>query len=566
MQKAWLQGSMALVIMAAAAACGGDTGPEGPAGQMGTPGATGPQGPAGEDGEDGETGEDGAKGDKGDDGDKGDPGEKGDKGDPGEKGEKGDPGEGSSPLGEITGRVETAAGPVGAGYPIFLFGIDNAGNLLGQFGGTVTDATGAYSLSVDDDVTAGSRLVLGTNIDDLILQGTATASTGVVIDPISSAVLELTLMITETPEGRSLGDFAPADLADVVVTARQALAMLGTNLSDPTAVRAAVLAEVGGLLADYSGGTYSIGPFQLPVPPDVTSPVSFTRDLVAGSGAVYDITSTGETSDGEAPSGRADACDGCFELNVDGTEFPSSASVGALEDGTEIRIGPVSLSGLDVTRRIWAHPVSGLVRYTETFANTSTSAITAEVVVAHNLGADSSTRVEATSSGDTVGDVADRWMAFNDSGTDPVTMFWWGQADGVSVSTSATEQLVVTYNLTVPAGAEASIIHFGAIMNDPFDASYGAVFDDIGQLSNLSGMRPDDFANHVNGVPGGSYLVIGEAGAVAPLASVTLSNGASSVSTNAASDGSFSMPASGASGDVLNLTATDGTMDMVTIP
>ncbi|MEO1234953.1 MAG: hypothetical protein AAFZ18_39290, partial [Myxococcota bacterium] len=447
--------------------------------------------------------------------------------------------------------------------PVLIFALGNAGELIGQFGGTLTDSTGGFSVTVDDGVVASSRLVASALVDDVVLQGTVTATSGLTVDPASTGVLAATLLLTETRGGRSLSDFTAVELADVTGRARTALTMAGTNLDDPAAVRAEVIRSVGGLLADYSGGTFAFQAVTLPVPMDMTTPIaSFEFDLITGGGATYDIQGDGEVDDGSSGGNQGDACDDCFELNVGGETFPSSSSA-VLEDGNEVRIGPATIAGLQVTRRIWGDPVGDFIRYTESFTNTSTSVVNVDVRIDHNLGADSGTRIEGTSSGDTTLDPGDRWAAFNDSGGDPVTGFWFGRA---ALVTQSSDNIEVTYPLNVPAMSTVTIIHYGLFVDDPYGPAVAAQLERVGETTLLEGAQPADIRAAVNDIGVGDYVLTGEAGSVASFSVVDVTGGSAAAQTVAASDGSFRLAVNAMMGQMVTVTASDGTNVTVTLP
>ena len=549
----------------AAIACGeeGDVGPLGPAGDPGADGPAGPTGPAGMDGQDGMNGQDGMDGMDGQDGVAGQDGQDGMDGMDGQDGQ-----DGVGAVTDITGTVSTGGGPVGVGTPVFLVAIDDRGEPFGQFGGTLTDANGEFSLSVDDGVFASSRLVMLTQVDDVPLRAIVSSTVGLAIDPVSTGVFEATLLITETDGGRSLDDFTAAEIDDVYDRSAATLTTAGTDLADADAVLQQIIRGVGGVIADYSGGMFTAVQFVQPVPADVAVPVSLDYDLVTGGGAIYDIDGNGEVGDGQSANGQDDGCDDCFQLNVDGSVFPSSAAV--LEDGNEVRLGPATMAGLSVTRRVWGDPVDNLIRYTETLENPTTSTITVDVRIDHNLGADGSTQIVTTSSGDETIDTSDRWIAFNDADItdgDPTTTFWFGVASDVAVDLSISEQLQVSYNqVAVPPNGQVSIVHYGAFYNDPPDAAAFDRLNNVGQGPNFAGMRPVDLATNITQVPVPPYSVIGEAGAVASFAEVTVTNTGTVTLTNASSDGSFNVFLGGTAGQSIIVSATDGTSATLTLP
>ncbi|MBX2797481.1 MAG: collagen-like protein [Myxococcales bacterium] len=515
----------------------GCKGAEGPAGEVG------PEGPAGMDGAPGVDGDNGVDGMNGAD----------------------------ALAFEVSGSVEGPLAPVGEGVPVFLVAIDDGGQTIGTFGGTFTDASGDFSISVDDGIYPASHLVVQTEVVGTPQSAVVTDAVGVMVDPVSTGVLEAMVLITETPGGRTLADFDTTELDDVYTQAHALLTGGSTDLANPDAVLSDVLQGVGGLLADYSGGTYASSTFTVPAPMDAISSPSFQQILTSSSGAVFDIQPDGELDDGRAPSGQPNACDDCYQLFVDDVIYPGTG--GDLEDGTELLLGPATLSGLQVVRKVWADSVAPTARYTELLRNNGAKDVTVDVSLRHDLGADDQALVDATSSGDGTGDAKDAWVTFTDTvklGGSPIVGFWFGSADAVTVDLAADTQLVVDYtSVLVPAGQTVSIVHFAGIFDDPRTPVVDSVMDGVGSNGSMfDGMLFDHLLANINDVPVPDFSILGEAGAVAPFAGVSVQNLTTKElrQGSAASDGSFNLSIDGSSGDLAELRSTDGTLDKLLLP
>ncbi|MBX2800021.1 MAG: hypothetical protein KTR31_20235 [Myxococcales bacterium] len=518
---------------------------------MGCEGPEGPVGPRGPTGDDGVDGLDGMGGP------------------PGEDGENG----ADALVNEVSGTVSTASGAVGANVPVFLIGVDDAGATIGQFGGTLTDASGDFSISVDDGVIPTARVVVQTEAEGVTLRASVSAGSGLGVDPVSTGVLAVVQLITETEGGRTLDDFSATQMADLYTQADAALTLNGTDLSSPGEVFRDTLLAIGGLAADYSGGGVVTGPWTVDPPADVGVPVAFQVNLVAGDGAVYDIQPDGELDDGRSPSGQLDACDDCARLAIDGVTFAPGG--GLLEDGSEVALEPQNLSGLRVGRKVQADPDGPFLRYTEILRNPGKTDIEVDVSLAYDLGADADATVVDTDTGGKAPTAKDRWVLLDDAdpkGGKPVVGIWTGDADAAVWNPDpavTTEQWTVTYSaVLVPAGDTVTLVHLMAIFDDPADASLSDVLDDAGSRSGLfEGMTQAQVDANISGLQTPTFTITGEAGAVAPFAEVSATNQATSATVEgvAASDGSFALDLVGAAGDTVDLLANDGTNDSLTL-
>lgn len=146
-------------------------------------------------------------------------GPKGEMGAVGDIGPPGPPGE-PAPVSLITGSGAGAKATI----PVYVGLITDDGRWLGDVGGTLTDEDGAFEIFVSPGVVPSSRAVVRAWIDDGWVRAPLTGA-HVEVDPVSDAVLRLILQITETPGGRTLQDFTVARLAELVGTAREAVAL-----------------------------------------------------------------------------------------------------------------------------------------------------------------------------------------------------------------------------------------------------------------------------------------------------------------------------------------------------
>ena len=149
---------------------------------------------------------------------------------------------------------------------------------------------------------------------------------------------------------------------------------------------------------------------------------------------------------------------------------------------------------------------------------------------------------------------------------------------GADCSVQSGDQVFCEWEaLTVAAGDRVTIIRWSSQRDAGDEATLAALRDaDFGAAgipaladSHTDRAFDECFDEYSDpAVPLVSANFLGEAGAVAPYATVTAENTTQALSTSgrAASDGSFSMGLPAATGDTVVVTATDGTSDSLTVP
>jgi hypothetical protein len=194
--------------------------------------------------------------------------------------------------------------------------------------------------------------------------------------------------------------------------------------------------------------------------------VALAIDLTSAGGFLFDIQ---DRSSGELSNGSIDAYDGCYYLDVGGTRYTSGAAGTTSLAGRQVELAVVRLAGLDVQRFVYVPSAMGdWARYLDVLSNPGTTPITTTVRISGNLGSDGSTRVIATSSGDTVVSSADTWYATDDTdgSGDPslAHLFQSGAGSGAPVTARAasisTDNIDVTFDVTVPAGGRVAVLSF----------------------------------------------------------------------------------------------------------
>ena len=469
-----------------------------------------------------------------------------------------------------TGTAALADGPADEGHLVVLHALDANGEIIAGLSSGFTASDGSFEVPASDLV-ASSQLAFQALVGEEVFMAFVADTMDVVVGPVSQGVFEMVRMIVGTPGGRSVSDFAPEGIKQLVTAADAALQTAGTDLSDPEAVLDQLLTDLGGEVADLSGGVINLGPTTVAVsvdPPDVLTQIdAFDIDLIDGGNEFWDVRGDGQISDG-----TSDSYDNMFGLSIDGFAFPTMIAGGAdtqIEDGNEVVLGPVAdVGGLEVTRKIFVSPDHAFARFTEILTNNGGSAVTVEVMIDGNLGSDESTdAVQFSSNGNTSADEGDVWIAMHWDSSDPALGFFF---PGATPSKDADDVEYVWSNLEIAAGETVVLMHWG------FQLTGGPVSEIAANLALLEQVIPTDYftglsiAESAAGVYAGIVPnFVGEAGSVAPRAEVSLVNQRSGTeaSRTATSDGSFSLILRDTeSGDTVQITASDGTDETVTVP
>jgi hypothetical protein len=475
----------------------------------------------------------------------------------------------------VEGTVVPAAGSA-FGAAVYLRVVDDNGVVVQTRDVGFADGSGAFRVHNVVPVTADARLLLEAVVGTTSYFRFLTGATAQAIGPATTGVSDVVRDIVGSTGDRSIFHYTHAELEIMYAAAAADLAAAGADLSDPDAVRAIVLADTGGLIADLSEGTFAPVTLTNPVaadPPDVVAASTTFLTLMDGGGQRWDIQSSGYMSDG-----TSDAYDGMFFLSVGGVGFPSQASA-TTQDARELVLGPSVLAGLNVTRKIYVDDAAAAVsftRYLEILSNPTAGPITVTVLISGNLGSDEGHNlISNSSSGDTAAGAPDFWVTTHQQAGDPALGFLFPGATQV-VKTG--DNLSYSFqNVVVPAGATVTILHW-AFQNTGAQPTAVQEIDALLLPIPDADTLPDAFfkglskAEVANGLvsfagPG----VAGGAGSVAPQATVTTLNTATgeSVVRVAASDGSFRAifaQLGAASGDLITVTATDGTNTSFSFP
>jgi hypothetical protein len=197
--------------------------------------------------------------------------------------------------------------------------------------------------------------------------------------------------------------------------------------------------------------------------------------------------------------GGFDAFDNGLTVFVDNQQYVSPDTVDLT--GTTLTSGPVSLSGLNTSVQYYVSPTNATLRTFISLNNPTTDSITVPVTVATNFGSDDSTQIINTSSGDTTFTTADRYLITDDFPTDGddttntsvVAGSGSPRALPSAVSNtvfecSGTQGVLVTYDVTVPAGETRSLLLFNQLNSTPTEAT-----TDVGAFNNNTTLTATDF-------------------------------------------------------------------------
>ena len=187
------------------------------------------------------------------------------------------------------------------------------------------------------------------------------------------------------------------------------------------------------------------------------SSVSLPITLTDSEGFDWDVQKDGSIADG-----AGDAFAGGSVLAVNGESFPIFSSAASTSGGRELIIGPASLAGLEVVRRVLVPSDDSYARFTEILGNPSRCPVDVTLRIHTNLGSDDSAGIIQTSNGDTSPTLGDSWVVTDDSsdgGGGPAVahIFVFPSPSDAGIGGS---HLDYTYVLTVPARGEATVTHF----------------------------------------------------------------------------------------------------------
>jgi hypothetical protein len=251
---------------------------------------------------------------------------------------------------------------------------------------------------------------------------------------------------------------------------------------------------------------------------------SLTLDVVQGTavpqcdqsrtgsdGFVYDAYCSGELRSGGTTDGRlSDAYENHAYLRVNGSD-PSGRLAAKLEmDGRQVVYGPVEMSGIVATRKLFVPPAGGFARYLDTVTNPSAVPVTVNVQIEGTLGGVVHLVVDPATTGNTyavtLADATTVPLLGSNPAIRPALAHVFGGPGGlVSVSAVHIQQFFgptfYRWTVTIPAGESVTLMHF-AVQREPSDtAGATAQAQALVNLSDpnaLAGMTAEEKARVVN--------------------------------------------------------------------
>lgn len=200
----------------------------------------------------------------------------------------------------------------------------------------------------------------------------------------------------------------------------------------------------------------------------LTGPGPSAWDLSTGVSACSSSTGDSPIDDGQFQT-RDDAFDDGMMISVNGSTYADSDGIAAVSGNTADTWGG-NYSGVTVSENITALQNAPTERLLVKFQNGGSKNKSLDVEMDTNLGSDTSTANVATSSGDKINTLADRWVvSFDGDATagDPiVTQVLYGKNPAVkpntlsSASGAAVDCETLHYAVKVPAGKTRYLLFF----------------------------------------------------------------------------------------------------------
>ena len=293
--------------------------------------------------------------------------------------------------------------------------------------------------------------------------------------------------------------------------------------------------QISAVARDRAGNTATSSPVIVNV--TILSP-----DLVAGDGFLYDVsTSDGSLDDGgNTTPGResSDAYDGWGYFNINGDYYYAGSEGGggggsaplvleqppttlSYEDnGLELVLPAVTMAGLSVYRKIYVPATGpGFARYINAIHNPTEAPVTVELSFSGDLGSDSNTELQGTSSGSQSDVTAgtDTWFVTDDynlSDADAALAHVFDgaggadQADSVFFEQDDDEPAVYWKDVTIQPGETKIYLFFEAQRDEASQALAAADYIENIPSALFEGMSEDELSA-VQNFPTGAVATAG---------------------------------------------------------
>ncbi len=502
--------------------------------------------------------------------------------------------------GSREGKLTDRNGTLVEGTVVELITIDDEGATLSVLDTTVSDRGGTFSFPLDTN--SNASVLLRAYLPNGALDGFYAGATAFIpIHPLTQALVELVVDITETPGGRTLTDFTASEIRELEDD------LFGLDASeleftDEDAVKEFVRLEVGRRIAEAAGGQITTQTTEELEGTTTSTTQGFGADpaglcsvpsLIVLSGEQFrfdverDGTLCGESNVLLPPI----LSEGAFQLlstaenfqPQDVPEFPAHVGDATVEDGRELVLGPGTIgSAVTVTRKVYIPETGDWVRYLDIFENSSGSAVTVSLDLLSRLTTSSDSELLTFDTDGTAPTTEDRFVAAYDifelrptvgfafqDGLGSITL-----SDLVAPGSAGGQPGDVRFqwnNLSVPPTGRVALLHYGCLTTSRSSSTVSETLSALVDDPNMDGMSLTELAALVNFAPT-KGTVIGDAGSVIGRAELTGvevdGNGdvtGTSYSTLADPDGSFALPIDLQEGDRVRLTTDAGLNQVLTV-
>lgn len=493
--------------------------------------------------------------------------------------------------------VKDTSGHALVGVPVQLVSLNDEGEVIEKYGTSFTGAAGDLDLDppMQPDASLVYRAILPAG--EVKAFAADVAQNGL-INPVTDALVNAIVLVTETANGRTLSDFSTAEIQSLAAKAHAKILSTEVDFTNSDAVIAQMITKIGNDIAQAAGGSISVRPISAVVGTNtVTAAGTFANngscDAVEYQGNLFtfDFNQSGAACNVESITGTiGDAYDGDAHLVLVGqtfngsTGFPgdpdfnviSAAPSVSVEDARELVFGPVTTDSgqLSVTRKVMAIEGQDVVRYLEIFNNLSSSEVTVSFQLLGNFGGLAPYRTLAAQANDHEFTEASHYGAFMTlvpNSRNPVIGYVFAGADAaeapdnINFPLSIDDRYVVEYSATLPAQKTAVFAHYALVTSSFEYESIKDQLESIYESPNMSGFSALEIDSLKNFIPAIGN-VIGEAGSVASGAALTLtSSGGAAGTVTAQSDGSFKAALNVSSGESVTVTGSDGTSKSFTV-
>jgi hypothetical protein len=269
--------------------------------------------------------------------------------------------------------------------------------------------------------------------------------------------------------------------------------------------RGPVTVSLGQPAASASGDN-TAGPVTLALV--VGNAVGCAQTLTGADGFKYDVNCAGELRTGGTVDGRLkQAYAGrAYNLRINGITTGDLGTASLEQGGRQLVYGPMQLSGVVATRRVFVPAAGGFARYLETITNRGAQPVTIEVQIDAALSGAVHLTVDPAVTNNTYAVTLATPSTVPGGVVRPaLAHVFGGPAAPVPVSAVHVQGLTGTssykWTLTIAAGQSVTLMHF-AVQRDATDtagaASQAQALVSLTDANALAGMTPADKARVVN--------------------------------------------------------------------